>query len=426
MKKLFIFFSLISHQSFSQTIQQCKNRFDTYLNFNGSLNNIVKFEDNSILLYNAQGKKEFAIYPHELALMAAFFEHNTFDEQEKLIKSKGIKKYTKRQRDSLFIYIDDRKTLSKVVKKLPLQGYRIAIDAGHFATNLKDAQIEQKFLYFLKDSLNPEDSVKIFESELTFNTASLLKKMLEEKGATVFLTRKKSCFTSFNCTYFDWLAKHKMRVLDSLVQANAISSETFSKLSKCNDSRFFWDFFRDFDLLNRANTINQFNPHISIVIHYNVDEKNEPWQNPSKNNYTMAFIGGVFTENNLEKMESKINFLRLLLTSQLSQSQKLAEATVYNFNKKLNIPIASANDASYLKSSCLTTKSPGVFSRNLILCRKINSPLVYGESLYQDNESEIINLMKWDKTIFGIKTNQRLVSVAESYYEAVLKFLKNY
>lgn len=427
MKKLFIFFFLILIEfSFSQSIQQCKHRFDTYLNFRGSLNSVVKFEEDAICIFDAQGKKEFAIYAHELPLMAAFFEHNTYQEQEKLIKQKGIKKYTKRQRDSLFIYIDDRKTLGKQVKKKPLQGYRVAIDPGHFATNLEDAKIEQKYLYFQKDSLNLNDSVKMFESVLTFNTAQILQKMLEDKGAKVFVTRNQNNFTSFNCTYADWIVKHKKRVLDSLLQARFLSDESFSKLMKSTDYRFFWDFFRDFDLLNRANRINQFNPHVSIVIHYNVDEKNDPWVKPSNNNFTMAFIGGVFTENNLEKMESKINFLRLLLTNQLSQSQKLAQETVLNFNKKLNITIASQLDASYLKDNCLATKSPGVFARNLILCRKINSPLVYGESLYQDNVDELEKLAVWDKVSFGVTSNQRLVKVAESYYEAVFKFLKNY
>ena len=137
----------------------------------------------------------------------------------------------------------------------------------------------------------------------------------------------------------------------------------------------------------------------------------------------MTFIGGAFTADNLTKTENKINFLRLLLTNQLNRSERLAAKTVFNFNKILQIPIAKAPDADYLKDNCIVTVSPGVFCRNLALCRKINSPLVYGESLYQDNEKETGLLMRSDMDIYGIRANDRLYKVALSYYQAIELFL---
>ncbi|MCE3226756.1 MAG: hypothetical protein K0S32_1307, partial [Bacteroidetes bacterium] len=153
----------------AQTVKQCKERFDKYLNFKGSLNNVVKFEENVIHICNSKGNKEFSIYAHEIEMLGEFFEHTSYKKQEELLKLKGTKKYTKRQRDSVWIYVDDRKKLGKGKRKLPLEGYRVAIDPGHFGTNLKDARIEQKYLYFVKDSVNaPLDTVKVFESELNF------------------------------------------------------------------------------------------------------------------------------------------------------------------------------------------------------------------------------------------------------------------
>jgi N-acetylmuramoyl-L-alanine amidase len=411
--------------AFSQTLEACKKRFDTYLNFKGTLNSSVKFEANAIYFLDEKGKRELAIYANELSVLADFFENTSIKQQEEWLKTKGLKKYTRRQHDSLLIHIDDFKKLPKQKKNLPLQGYRIAIDPGHFSINLNDAQIEQKYLYFLRDSLkDPTDTVKLFESVLTFNTAQLLKAKLEAQGANVFLTRNQNNYTSFNCTYDDWLLIHKQRMFDSLKASQLITNEFYIKLKGLTDYKLFWEFFRDYDLTNRALKINNFNPHLSIVIHYNVDEANRPWKKTTDKNYTMTFIGGAFTDDNLKKIESKLNFIRLLLTSQLNQSEKLAAETVRNFNKNLNIPIASTFDAVYLKENCLTLKSKGVFSRNLILCRKINSPLVYGESLYQDNEKEVKELMRNDVDINGIKTNRRLLSVANSYYEAVFSFLK--
>jgi hypothetical protein len=419
---LFILFPIII---VAQTISQCKQRFDAYLNFKGSLNNVVKFEKDAIFLMDSKGNKEFAVYEHELKMLAEFFENNSFKQQEQLLVLKGIKKYTKRQRDSLYIYIDDIKKIPKQKKTKPLQGYRIAIDAGHFSTNLSDAKIEQKYLYFSKDSIkNGFDSIKLFESNLTFNTSQLLKAMLEEQGAKVLTTRLESNFTSFNCTYINWINNHKQRMLDSLKTNNLITEERYNKLIGLNDYKLFWDFFRDFDLVNRAKKINDFAPHATAIIHYNVDEKNSPWLKPSHKNYTMTFIAGAFTETNLDKPETKIHFLRLLLTNQLNQSEVLANKTVQQFNKQLTIPIATIFDADYLKDNCLTTTSKGVFCRNLILCRLINSPLVYGEALYQDNTLECEQLMLQNENYFGIKTNKRIYSCAKSYFNALFDFLK--
>jgi len=424
-QKLLILFCLSRSILFSQSLPECKQRFDTYLNFKGSLNEVVKFEENTIFLLDSKGNKELAVYAEEIYPLADFFENSDYRQQSQFFKQKGLKKLSSRQRDSLLIFTDNKRDVAQFKNKKPLQGFRVAIDPGHFATTRKDAEIEQRYLYFVKDSVNrPLDTIKLFESELAFNTAEQLKVMLEGVGAEVLLTRNKNNHTSFNCSYNDWITFHKKRTLDSLKAIDQLSETRYKQILLLKPYPLFWDFFHDLDINNRAKKINQFHPHASVIIHFNVDELNNPWIKPSNKNFTMAFIGGSFTSDNLNKWEAKINFLRLLLTKQLNLSEKLSKATVKNFNVNLQIPIASANDAIYLNSNCKTTCSAGVFSRNLILCRKINSPLVYGESMYQDNFLECESLMKCDLDVYGIKTNQRLNLVAKSYYAAVYDFLK--
>jgi hypothetical protein len=53
-----------------------------------------------------------------------------------------------------------------------------------------------------------------------------------------------------------------------------------------------------------------------------------------------------------------------------------------------------------------------------------NSVLVYGESLYQDNENEIQLLRKSDLSVNGILTNQRVKQVAKCYFDAVMDYYK--
>jgi N-acetylmuramoyl-L-alanine amidase len=424
-QKLLIAVFFLSHCAFAQSVADCKKRFDTYLNFRGSLNGYVQFDEEGIYLLDANGKKELAIYAAELPVLADFFANSSIQQQEKLINEKKLTRYSRRKRDSLLIAIDD-KTPPKQKKGEPLQGYRIAIDPGHFSTNLTDARIEQKYLYFLRDSIkDPIDTVKLFESVLTFNTATHLKTMLESRGAEVFLTRYQNNHTSFDCTYPDWIKYHKQKSLDSLKNNKLITPERYTQLMKYTDYKLFWDFFRDYDLANRARKINNFNPHLTVVIHFNVDEANVPWRKTTEKNFTMAFIGGAVTLDNFKKTEGKLNFLRLLLTDQLNQSEKLAGATVSRFNRDLKIPIASQFDAVYLKDNCTLTGSPGVFARNLILCRKINSPLVYGESLYQDNVQESLLLMQGNHDVYGVKSSIRLAAVAKSYYQGILDFIES-
>jgi N-acetylmuramoyl-L-alanine amidase len=402
----------------AQTLEQCRQRFDTYLNFRGGLDQTVRFGADAFYLLR-EGKREWAVYSEELPVLSAFFQHSSRPQQERLMALKGLARLSSAQLDSLKRLIPPQVPAPVPHPDKPLLGRRIAIDPGHFSTNLSDALIEQKFLLFVPDTTRRGDTVKIFESLLTFHTAHILKNMLEEKGADVFLTRTQANFTSFNCTYQDWIVYHKKRTLDSLKAAGRLSPEQHRKLMTCNPNILFREFFRDHDLSNRAAKINAFAPDLSLIIHYNVDEKNEPWKSYTEKNYAMTFIGGAFTAASLRKTDSRIDFLRLLLSDQLNRSEALSARTVFNFNKTLEIPIARAVDAAYLKEHSMITASPGVFCRNLALCRKVNSPVVYGESMYQDNERESRLLMRSDMDIYGIQTSERVTKVAFCYYEAV-------
>ena len=112
----------------------------------------------------------------------------------------------------------------------------------------------------------------------------------------------------------------------------------------------------------------------------------------------------------------------MLLTKQINKSENLSQHTVKALSKNLNIAIAKANDADYLSEKGIKSSQEGVFCRNLILTRYVNSPLVYGESLYQDNINESAWLNSCNYVAYGYKVPERIHSVAKSYLEAVLKY----
>ncbi|HEY1038745.1 MAG TPA: N-acetylmuramoyl-L-alanine amidase [Bacteroidia bacterium] len=405
-----------------------QERYNNYLNFNGSLNPYISITSKDVRIYKNSNDKnadlpELMIDFSEIKIFEYLLKYAPQDSIDAILKRKGAKKWTKKKIAEMQILYEEEPHNYTVVK--PLDGKKIVIDPGHIAGNADMAFTEQKYIRFVKDSFAslPLDSVKIQEGVLTYATASILKKQLEEQGATVILSRGNNK-TVFGITYNEWLQQRKQKVLDSLKSINEMDAVKYKRLNGLDSRTFFWEFFRDFELAARARYINKQNPDLTIIIHYNVDEKNVPWSRPSDKNFTMVFMPGAFSAETIKSINGKANFLRLLLTEDLPLSEKISDLTVKEFSKTLHIPIASKSDAEYLKENCLSPKNNGVYSRNLALCRNVKAPLVYGECLYQDNHKEYMELSKTDKTYFGIQTNARVKAVSDAYFNAIMQFYK--
>ena len=406
--------------------QIIENRLNQYLDFNGSLSKLIKVSSSDIKIFTTEND----VKKNNPSLLLAFDEIEFFnllieklplDSVAILLKNKKNNLWTEKERDFFFSKYSSTKIEKNTTKKL--EGIKIAIDPGHIAGNHAMALIEGKNLKFSKKNYPQlkKDSILIAEGILTFATAQILKAQLENDGAEVFLTRSEN-LTAFGLTYDEWLIKKKNKFLDSLFASGKISLSKKEALRKKNKKEFFYDFFRDIDLVKRAELINKFKPDASLIIHYNVDEKNHNWEKPTTKNFCMAFIPGAFDAKILQTDIARTNLIRLLLSNHLSLSEKLSSLTVNEFHKKLTIPIATKKDADYLLNNCKYASKEGVYCRNLALCRLIQSPLVYGECLYQDNLNEYEILSKTDKIYFGIKTNERVKQVADAYYEAILNY----
>jgi N-acetylmuramoyl-L-alanine amidase len=312
---------------------------------------------------------------------------------------------------------------SFTTKTTRLKGLKIAIDPGHIAGDMEMGDIEKKCLTFKSDSLNGlMDSVAIAEGILTFATAKVLKDKLEEEGAEVFMTRSFNSSSSFGVTFDDWLKTNYVATVDSLFKIGKLSpaQKQFFLSSKPTKRDKFRVIFKDVELAERSEIINNYNPDLTIIIHYNVDETNTGWVKPANNNFNMVFVGGAFMKNDLPTPQKRFEFLRLLITTDLEKSIALSSDVIKSFEKNLDVKTATIKDATYLLEGCLSAGEVGVYCRNLQLTRYIHGPLVYGETLYQDNKIECIALNKeCDKT-----KNLRIQQVAEAYFQGVLNYVK--
>ena len=406
---IFLVFFYFGFVGLSQDYTQIKTRFYNYLNYRGSLNAQVDITPEKIVFYNSQKQAEFTLFKNEWQTFAWLLKALPEDSLEKIYLDKSL--------------LSNYPVPTDYRIKKGISDVTIVIDPGHIAGNMDMARVEQKYLHFTKQNYEAlkQDSIDIVEGKLTFETASILKKILEEKGTMVLLTRKENS-TSLGCSYDEWIKKYKKKTLDSLLAIKKITPQKHKQLMNANPTALFSNFFKDYELQHRAAIINAAAPDLTVIIHYNVDEKNTDWKKPSDKNFCMAFIPGCLTTENLKTMQGKINLLRLLLCNDLDESEKISSLVVNQLSKQLNIPVANKTDASYLSEHCTSSSTKGVYSRNLALCRMVKTPLVYGECLYQDCEDECYTLTQNTETLYGIKTNKRVVLAAQSFYNAIIEY----
>jgi N-acetylmuramoyl-L-alanine amidase len=292
--------------------------------------------------------------------------------------------------------------------ELPLQGLKVAMDPGHFGGAL--AKVEARYIDMEPSlKINSREDIQFNEGTLTLLTAKRLRELLEAQGVVVFLT-KEALGEGGGVSYKKW------------------REGEFDHLKSMSESQIFRKGYVPYDLKIRAEKINNFDPHLTLIIHFNAGAGNNPNTDQNlgtENNYNMAFVPGSFMDDELETSENRFEFLRLLVTPDLEASIALSEFAVQSFQKHLGVPTVSAIEEipnkNYLEKNCILL-SPGVYARNLTLTRLIHSPLCYGETLCQDNYEECQRLVLQDIVIDGIKTSSRIEQVAQSYFHTILNY----
>jgi N-acetylmuramoyl-L-alanine amidase len=382
-----------------------QHKFDQYLPKEPSVKNFVAISDTGIALYaspEARAKNQF-----EYSL-----NWQQIDHLSQLFKNRHFALKTAYESGNLLnLRLDSTASInpSKVepLPNKPLLGWRIALDPGHFAGNLATAKIEGKFI-----EMNLAKGLKIsfFESELAWYTAQILQKKLSDLGASVLLTRSQFGHTAFGYSFDDWYEKYQKNQSDS------------GKTALNKPQAFVRRFFRP-ELNERARLINDFRPHLTLIIHYNVEANNSGWSKPVASNQSMAFVGGAFQAKELNLPENRFHLLRMLLTDEIEQSSQFSAVVLQKIAEKLGIQATQEpNNQGFLQETSLPINQAGVYARNLTLTRQVWGTLCYVEPLFQDNEKECKLLNRRDLNFEGRKIPRRLEAVAEAYLQAILAY----
>lgn len=419
---IFIFSACFIQAQNNLSTQQYREKIKRYLDKENALEGYYAIDSTGISMYSSPENKakrisDYKVYWGEINWLKFLFGNFPFEEIIALLNEK--------KDNDMY----DNASLPK--REMPadstLKGLRIAIDPGHIANTIKQAKMEKKFIDMKADpKTGLKQDVQLIEAQLTFATAMLLKEQLEKAGATVMLTRNQPGENAFSVSFEQWMQSSLKAAVDSAIVNKDITEEEKQLfLTKSDTTAIFRKLFTNLETKERARKINSFLPDFTIIIHYNVDEKNTDWKKPTNKNFNMTFVGGSFMKDEMEKPLFRAEFLRLLLCDDLEKSVNFSSYFIKSFEKNLAVPTAKTADADYLKQYCLPTEKPGVFCRNLTLTRMVHGTVVYGETLYQDNVKELMLLSKNEITVNGIQTSSRVQQVANAYYEAVRNYVKN-
>lgn len=313
----------------------------------------------------------------------------------------------------------------------PLAGMRIAIDPGHIGGTMQMAFLERKYVKIKKgDYPNFPAEIQFNEGNLAVATSLELRRLLKEAGAEVMLTREKGGNTAFGKSYQNWRDYEYRRALNRYARDKKLTEkEAQWWLTQATEKDIFHKIFKDEDFKERARKINEFKPDLTLIVHYNIVESNEAdkdlYLTLQEDNYCMAFVPGSFMKNETKAPEDRFQFLCKLLTDDIELSEKASAEVILQHELHLSVPAVQKEEGlKYLTNASIKTASKGVYARNLSMTRLVNSPMVFGESLCQDNVDECLRLFSIDQQVEGVQTSRRCLEVARAYFLGVLDYAK--
>ncbi len=323
----------------------------------------------------------------------------------------------------------------------PFHGLRVAIDPGHLGGRM--AQIEERFI----DMKLPDEQqtrIQFDEGALATVTAMVLKHFLTQVGADVFLTRDEAGKSVFKQSFEEWCAdvfgvtddtqwlteENRKKVFLHLAnaQASVAASENLARRLKLMAQASLEDkvqlikktlfrvCYNSLDLKARSEKINEFNPHLTIIIHFNANGGSE---DISMMDYNLAFIPGSFLKGELSGQAARYEFVRLIVSNDVEESLRLSQAIVKNLETGLKVPLMNSD---FYLSDAVKFAQDGIYCRNLALTRLVHSPLCYGETLIQNNPDEAKRLALKDFNFNGVIISSRIYEVASAYFKGISQY----
>ncbi|MDP3981755.1 MAG: N-acetylmuramoyl-L-alanine amidase [Chlamydiota bacterium] len=177
------------------------------------------------------------------------------------------------------------------------------------------------------------------------------------------------------------------------------------------------DFYRKSEIYARAVKAKDFDPDLSICIHFNAGGKDtaiEPW---TQDNRLLIFIHGCYGPDEIEIPEQSFHLIRKILEG--SHDFELFAATVHAQKLKTATKLEPINMKTPSFYWCSVDKNPYLFARNLSANRLYPGPVIYLEPYYQNNKTVYLRLLAGDYQGVRLINGKFYKSIYGEYADAV-------
>lgn len=408
-----------------------------YMIKDSSLVRQIEVRQNGVCLFacdengHVSSQPEIMIYEGEWSLLGLYFTDVPLVEALAYYQAKQ----TQRNFMDLFQHLKGVH-LSTEPRKLPLSHLKVALDPGHFAHNFATAKLEKKFVRLRGKDMGRHHDIELYEARLTALTAMILKDMLTELGAEVLVTRDEHT-SATGKNFDDWYAHDFQHDLKMDLDLGLITEAEYKEYSAHHEhadehkKKILRTYFKDREFRCRAEKINAFRPHLTLILHYNVGENNNPdaegYHTPHDRNFSMVFVGGAYTRGELVKPVDRMHFLRQLMTDDIEHSLEFSAIVARHIETEMQVPLYTGGEMvlPYIRDYSIAAdqeKYKGVYHRNLALTRSIYGVMAFAEPLLQDNREEALKLSTSDCEWKGHKVPCRLIEMAQAYKNAVVEY----
>lgn len=294
----------------------------------------------------------------------------------------------------------------------PLAGMTICFDPGHIGGEW--ANIEER--YFRIGRYPP-----VQEGDLTRLTMEHLEPLLKEAGANVvWTTRDTKPVTPVRPDDLEFEALHFMH--DSRPDLFKQGGKTFLRSLLWRQEFLF---YRRAEIQARAEKVTEFNPDLTICLHYNA----APWRGRPKLfkvKKLVIFVNGSYLKDELEDEEQRFFLFRHILEGNTEKELEIGKFIAEAMEKTFAMPAENYLSSGY---SHPVGDHPYLWSRNLIANRIFPGPVLFVEGPYMNDYHTFYRIQAGDyegvKEIRGQEYRSLFREFAEAIAEGIISYGKS-
>ncbi len=287
----------------------------------------------------------------------------------------------------------------------PLNGVRIAIDAGHIGGAW--AKMEERWFQIGKTQ-------PVTEGDMTLLVARLLVPRLQALGATVYLVRGKAAPVTP-------LRPDRLRKAATASLAEKDEPATKTTLSKEAERLFY----RVSEINHRAELVNErIRPDLVLCLHFNAeawgDEKNPTL---TDKNHLHLLVSGCFSGKELAYDDQRYTMLAKLLALSHREELALSESVAAGLARVTGLP-PYRYEAT--RQALKIGASPYVWARNLLANRVYQCPVLFIEPYVMNSQAVFDRIQAGDFPGRQAVGGRLQPSIYREYADGILRGLVNY